>query len=142
MTQAKAVLEHANLTVRDPKATADMLVQLFGWRIRWEGPSLLGGYTVHVGNDDDYLAVYAPTEPREPAKGGLYQLGALNHIGIVVDDLDAAEERVKALGFEPHNHGDYEPGRRFYFHDHDGVEFEVVSYRDSFRSVAGNPNAP
>ncbi|MEM7190453.1 MAG: VOC family protein, partial [Pseudomonadota bacterium] len=26
---------------------------------------------------------------------------------------------------------DYEPGRRFYFADHDGIEFEVVSYADA-----------
>ena len=44
------------------------------------------------------------------------------------DDLDAADERVRAAGFEPHSHADYEPGRRFYFHDADGIEWEVVSY--------------
>ena len=31
-------------------------------------------------------------------------------------------------GLETFNHGDYEPGRRFYFFDWDGIEFEVVSY--------------
>jgi len=46
----------------------------------------------------------------------------------VVDDLDSVEDRVKAAGFTTGNHGDYEPGRRFYFHDADGIEFEVVSY--------------
>ena len=30
---------------------------------------------------------------------------------------------------EPFNHDDYEPGRRFYFFDWDGIEFEVVSYQ-------------
>ncbi|MGJ8556368.1 MAG: VOC family protein, partial [Sulfitobacter geojensis] len=30
--------------------------------------------------------------------------------------------------FKTSNHADYEPGRRFYFHDTDGVEFEVVQY--------------
>ncbi|MEZ5340555.1 MAG: hypothetical protein R2706_03650 [Acidimicrobiales bacterium] len=38
------------------------------------------------------------------------------------------EARVIAAGFEPYNHGDYEPGRRFYFDDADAIEFEVVSY--------------
>ena len=45
-----------------------------------------------------------------------------------VDDLDAAEAVVKAAGLEPFNHADYEPGRRFYFFDWDGIEFEMVSY--------------
>lgn len=33
-----------------------------------------------------------------------------------------------AAGFTPFNHGDYEPGRRFYFLDGDGIEYEIVSY--------------
>jgi predicted enzyme related to lactoylglutathione lyase len=55
-------------------------------------------------------------------------LNGLNHIGVVVADLEATEARVKAAGYVPENHADYEPGRRFYFHDHNGVEIEVVSY--------------
>jgi len=52
----------------------------------------------------------------------------LNHVGLLVDDLDAAERVVREYGFEPWGHDDYEPGRRFYFFDWDGIEFEVVSY--------------
>ena len=55
-------------------------------------------------------------------------IGGMNHLGVVVSDLDATEEKVKALGLETHSHADYEPGRRFYFNDHDGTEWEVVSY--------------
>ena len=46
----------------------------------------------------------------------------------VVDDLDATEARILAAGIETFSHADYEPGRRFYFNDADGIEFEVVSY--------------
>jgi hypothetical protein len=28
----------------------------------------------------------------------------------------------------PFSHDDYDPGRRFYFLDPDGIEYEVVSY--------------
>ncbi|KAB2847362.1 MAG: VOC family protein, partial [Sphingopyxis terrae] len=52
----------------------------------------------------------------------------LNHVGIQVDDLDAIEAKVVDAGLRPFNHGDYEPGRRFYFFDPDGIEYEVVSY--------------
>lgn len=52
----------------------------------------------------------------------------LNHLGIVVDDLDSAEKRILAAGFKTRSHGDYEPGRRFYFEDGDGLEFEVIAY--------------
>ena len=44
------------------------------------------------------------------------------------EGLIASEAAIKAHGFETGNHGDYEPGRRFYFHDADGIEYEVVSY--------------
>ncbi len=122
------ILEHVNVTVSNPEDTAKWLVNIFGWRIRWHGASIHGGETYHVGGDDSYIAVYKPTTaPTE--KGETYYMRAgLNHVGIVVDDLDTIETRVKQAGFTPFNHGDYEPGRRFYFHDLDDVEWEVVSY--------------
>lgn len=126
MTEGR--LEHVNVTVSDARATADRLCDLFGWHIRWEGASKNSGHTVHVGNDADYVAVYTAPGGQEAGPSSYNQTGGLNHIGVVVDDLDAAEERVKALGYTPHSHADYEPGRRFYFHDTDGIEFEVVSY--------------
>lgn len=121
-------LEHVNVTVVDPERTAALLEGLFGWHVRWKGPSKMGGFTVHVGNEGCYLALYTPGETK-PFDGHGYQAaGGLNHVAVVVDDLDAIEEKVKAAGLEPFNHGDYEPGRRFYFNDPDGVEYEVVSY--------------
>jgi catechol 2,3-dioxygenase-like lactoylglutathione lyase family enzyme len=122
-------LEHVNITVSDPVATARMLCDLFDWRIRWQGPAALDGTTVHVGGDDSYLAVYTGPPMSEPAAASHATRGGLNHVGVVVDDLDAVEARVVAAGFTPHSHADYEPGRRFYFEDGDNVEFEVVSYR-------------
>ena len=52
----------------------------------------------------------------------------MNHVGVQVDDLDAVEAKVAAAGLKPFGHGDYEPGRRFYFFDWNHIEFEVVSY--------------
>ena len=54
--------------------------------------------------------------------------GHVTHVGIVVDDLDEIEQRVRSVGFEPHMRANYEPGRRFYFFDDTGLEIEVVSY--------------
>ena len=117
-------LEHANITVSDPDRLSALLQELCGWHERWRGPSQLGGRTIHVGNDRDYLALYT-----NDGRGGPFAKGApLNHIALAVDDLDAAETVVVAAGLEPFNHGDYEPGRRFYFYDWDGIEFEIVSY--------------
>ncbi len=122
------ILEHANFSVSDPQKTADMLCAIFDWRIRWSGASIHDGHTIHVGGQDSYLAIYAQAEMRKAAPNDYQTVGAMNHIGVVVDDLDAVEARVVAAGFQTTNHGDYEPGRRFYFHYHDGIEFEVVSY--------------
>ena len=118
-------LEHANITVSDPDRSSALLQRLCGWHERWRGPSQLGGWTIHVGSDRDYLAVYTTGAP----VGQRFAKGApLNHVGLVVDDLDAAEQVVIAEGFEPWGHDDYDPGRRFYFFDWDGIEFEMVSY--------------
>ncbi len=126
---AAARLEHANLTVSEPERSAALFQQLCGWHERWRGPSQMGGRTIHVGSESGYLALYT-NEGRASAGGiGPFAKGVpLNHVGIEVDDLDAAEAVVVAAGLEPINHGDYEPGRRFYFFDWDGIEFEVVSY--------------
>jgi hypothetical protein len=43
-------------------------------------------------------------------------------------DLGAIERKVIARGLAPFNHADYEPGRRFYFFDEDGIEYEIISY--------------
>lgn len=118
-------LEHINITVSDIERSAALLEALCGWRVRWRGPSQLGGETIHVGNDRDYIAVYTKGAPLP----GRHAKGLpLNHVGLVVDDLNAAEMVVKDWGLEPFNHADYEPGRRFYFFDWDGIEFEMVSY--------------
>ncbi len=125
MTNAK--LEHANITVSDPQRSAALLTDLFGWHIRWEGPAMLDGHTIHIGTADSYVALY--TNPEVQAADPTFIKGEpLNHIGVTVDDLDAVEAKVIAAGLEPFNHADYEPGRRFYFFDWNGIEWEVVSY--------------
>ena len=122
-----AFIEHVNITVRDPERSAKLMHDLFGWNIRWQGPSLNGGRTIHVGDDQFYLALYT-SQGAETPDDAFRKGRPLNHVGIVVDDLDDAERRVVAAGLEPFNHGDYDPGRRFYFFDFDGTEFELVSY--------------
>ena len=125
----KVNLEHVNITASDGAKTAQKLCDLFDWTIRWEGDAMNGqGRTWHVGNKDSYLAIYAPNRIDGSAEGNYTTAGAMNHIGLTVDDLDAMEERVEAAGYRPHLHADYEPGRRFYFDMEDGLEVELVSY--------------
>lgn len=123
-----ATLEHVNYTVSDPAATAAWMQKLFGWHIRWEGDAMAGGHTKHVGTDAHYVAIYTPGDTTVAKHSSYKVAGGLNHIAVVVNDLDATEAAITAHGFKTVNHADYEPGRRFYFHDDDGIEYEVVQY--------------
>lgn len=120
-------LEHANLSVTNPERSAAFLKDLCGWKERWRGPSQMSGWSLHVGDPDNgqtYLALYTGDHV-----AGQYSKGQpLNHVGLVVDDLEAAEKVVATHGLIPFGHDDYEPGRRFYFFDWDGIEFEIVWY--------------
>ena len=82
-------IEHVNVTVTDPARAAHLMEALFDWRIRWRGPARDGGHTIHVGSNDHYIALY--TGRAGAASGSAGGGGPLNHIGVEVDDLDAAE---------------------------------------------------
>jgi glyoxylase I family protein len=120
----QAHLEHVNLTVSDHARSAGLLAALTGWEVRWRGQALGGGESIHLGSATAYIALYSDgADHAGQAKGR-----PLNHVGLVVDDLDVAERVVQAYGLVPFGHDDYDPGRRFYFYDWDGIEFERVSY--------------
>ena len=123
-------IEHANLSVTQPERSAALFKSLLGGEERWRGQSQMGGETIHVGkpgNGATYMALYTGDHVI-----GDYSKGQpLNHVGLQVDDLDAAELVVVEAGLTPFGHDDYDPGERFYFFDWDGIEFEVVSYKES-----------
>ena len=86
------------------------------------------GYTLHVGDDKTYVAIYATgrSAPRDSTNQHLRT--GLNHVGITVSDIRECEARVAKAGYTPFNYASYEPGERFYFLDRDNIEFEVISY--------------
>ena len=120
-------LEHTNLTVPNPDQFAELLCNLLGWHIRWSGPSLNDGYTVHVGSQHSYVALYRPVDWLDQPRSAR-NIGNLNHLGVVVDDLDAIETKIKEAGLVPFSHGNYEPGRRFYVKTEEQIELEIISY--------------
>ncbi|MCU0881613.1 MAG: VOC family protein [Hyphomonadaceae bacterium] len=127
-SSAAANIEHVNLTVSDTGATARLLMDLFGWHVRWEEDHPRGGHVIHVGTGGNYIALYQPSLtpglPRKYAKGM-----PLNHVGVQVADLAATRQKVIDAGLTPFNDGSYDPGPdSFYFYDPDGIEWEVVSY--------------
>ena len=92
------------------------------------------GYTVHVGEKNiggSYLSLYTTEKiATNPARGHRVKAN-LNHIGVIVVDLEKTEARVLAQGLTTFNHAEYEPGKRFYFLIDDNIEIEVISYGTS-----------
>jgi catechol 2,3-dioxygenase-like lactoylglutathione lyase family enzyme len=120
-------LEHVNLTVSDLDRSKTFYRELFGLSVRWEDTLTDGRRAAHVGDERMYLALFEAAEPGRVEND--YTRVGLNHFGFVVDDLDEMKVRLGALGVVPHSEQDYEPGRRLYFHDPDGIEVELVQYQ-------------
>jgi len=123
-------LEHANITVENIDASFQFYSAVFGFEKRWEGEATgeVGPIrALHVGNEHTYLALFeAERKGRSPAD---YGIAGVNHIGFEVEDLEIYRKRLEGLGIEVHLEADYEPGRRIYFYDSDGIEIELVEYR-------------
>jgi catechol 2,3-dioxygenase-like lactoylglutathione lyase family enzyme len=119
-------LEHVNMSVANLDHSIAFYQQLLGLKVRWRGITPSGLEAAHVGDERNYLALFEIGE-RERKKADYEQLG-LNHFGFVVDDLNEVKQRLAALNVEPTMEADYEPGRRLYFLDPNGVEVELVQY--------------
>jgi len=123
-----AQLEHLNYTVANADKTAQWMTEVFDWKIRWKGAAKGDGYSIHVGTDDRYVALYTAAKVNAGKEDSYTTAGGLNHVAVTVEDLKAIEDRARAQGFRVGEHYDYEPGLRFYFYDDDGIEYEVVQY--------------
>ena len=134
----QAYLEHSNITVKDPDITAALLCKLFDWKIRWSGAALNGGYTVHVGGEQTYLALYKPKpiHQRVSLQSTHNDVRNLNHLGVAVTDLKETERRVRDAGLRRFSHANCEPGQRFCFNTDDGIEIEVISYQSNLRQAS------
>ncbi len=117
-------LEHVNLTVSSLERSVRLYVEVFGLAVRWEGKATSGANMAHVGGDRFYLALYEGSE--SGTRRANDESPGLNHLGFVVEDLEAVRERLARFEIKPHAEMDYDPGRRFYFFDPDGIEVEVV----------------
>ncbi|MHC4990108.1 MAG: VOC family protein [Planctomycetota bacterium] len=124
-------LEHVNMTVSDLDRSIDFYSALLGLRVRWRREATADDRAAaHVGDGRHYIAMFeAPPTAARPSVS--YDAVGLNHFGFVVDDLDAARRTLRELGVAAHNEADYEPGRRLYFFDPDGIEVELVQYDEA-----------
>lgn len=119
-------IEHVNLTVADLERSIAFYRDALGLELRWSRPASPDlPAAAHVGDDRHYVALFEATGNTAPATPD-YDAVGLNHFGVVVTDLERARARVESLGFTPHHEADYDPGRRFYVFDPDGIEVEFV----------------
>jgi catechol 2,3-dioxygenase-like lactoylglutathione lyase family enzyme len=121
-------LEHVNLTVADLDRSIDFYCRLLGFRVRWRRDGGEDRPAAHIGDDRVYLALFEAPPSRNGRAPLDYDAVGLNHFGFVVDDLAAMKQRLAELGVAPKSEADYEPGRRLYFLDPDGIEVELVEY--------------
>jgi catechol 2,3-dioxygenase-like lactoylglutathione lyase family enzyme len=123
------LLEHVNITVSDLDRSIDFYRRLLGLEVRWRRePGSEQTPAAHVGTDTQYIAMFQAAPGTRPAPLD-YSAPGVNHFGFVVEDLDAARKRLAELGITPGDEQDYDPGRRLYFYDPDGIEVELVEYQ-------------
>ena len=123
-------LEHANLTVRDLDRSIEFYCSLLGGSVRWRGQNSAGLPAAHVGTERHYLALFQASESTidDPLPRLDTSVPGFNHLGFVVEDMDAVVSRLRTLGVEPTTDDTYDPGRHVYFLDPDGIEIELVQY--------------
>ncbi len=119
-------IEHVNLSVADLDRSVAFYREMFDFELRWRGTNSAGRPEAHVGDERCYLALF------QAERSGKYERDyadvGFNHFGFAVDDLARIKDRLTTKGITPHLEADYNPGRRLYFLDPDGIEVEAVEY--------------
>ena len=122
-------LEHANLTVRDMRETLDFLTTAlpdFKVRGRGEGSDV---QWLHVGTDDTYITLNQASDAQADDWSRSGRRPGFNHLGFVVDDADAVQQRLEEAGYQVSSAGETHPFRkRVYFRNREGVEWEFIQY--------------
>lgn len=126
-----ARIEHANLTVPDIDAAIAFLKTVEpGFEVMHDSGSASGYRWVHVGTREGYFALEEPHEPvAAPGQARRYSDYGINHIGFVVEDVDAVAGRLLQAGYTEGYRAERHPARiRRYFEDKAGFEWELVQY--------------
>jgi catechol 2,3-dioxygenase-like lactoylglutathione lyase family enzyme len=98
-------LDHVHIFASDLSATVDFFHTMFGARVVWDDEAA-GVRNVRLALGNAFLQVYdqAPKKSRG---------GAVHHLGIETDDLDALVSRMEAHGFRFRNPIRDEPRFRY-----------------------------
>lgn len=124
-------IEHANITVPDIDAARDFLTTIFpDLEVMHEATAPTGVRWMHLGVNGSYLALESPHDnTRSATLNPRYQNYGINHLGLIVEDMDAAKARLEAKGYHEGHIPEVTHARiRRYFYDSAGMEWELVEY--------------
>ena len=124
-------IEHFNMTVPDIDAAIRFIqVAAPDYKVRKNSHSPEGYRWVHIGNEDNYIALQEPypgMDPEQPHER--YKNIGVNHVAMVVDDVSTVERNLLDAGFKKNPHEVSEKYRkRVYFYDESGFEWEFLEY--------------
>lgn len=121
-------LEHANITVKNIDNSIRFFQTAFPEMEVRGGDRQAARPWIHLGTDETYLALNE--RPGLEAPQGAYDFTTgFNHIGFVVENVEALAERMKKAGYQRSYPKQMQQFRiRDYFLDPDGNEYEFVQY--------------
>lgn len=136
-------IEHINMSVSDLEKSIHFYETLFGFHVRWKGTTSDDRTAAHIGTDRFYIAMFEAT--KKDAYQPDYLAVGPNHFGFVVEGLESFRDKLNGFGISSHLEGEYDPGRRLYFYDPDGIEVELVEYQpgnEPWNKAATSAGAP
>ncbi|ARV07981.1 glyoxalase [Polaribacter sp. SA4-10] len=124
-------IEHVNITVPDIDAAVSFLkIVAPDFKIMKDEKPLNDKRWMHIGNNEYYFALQEAHLGANPKKQNQTYINyGCNHIGLVVNNIDAIEKKlIKAR----YNKGIDTPiekfRKRIYYYDNAGFEWELVEY--------------
>lgn len=124
-------IEHANITVPDIDVAFKFLKIIAPDFVIRKDQKRDGSYRwAHIGNDHFYIALQEPHLQKESTVGSTaYENSGVNHLALIVSDLDRIEKNLIAAGYEKSIDTPVEKFRkRIYYYDNEGFEWELVEY--------------
>ncbi len=127
MRTQKIYLEHANITVNDPKEAIKFFQTAFPhFKIRGGGNGMREW--IHLGDDNTYIAINQAKQRDLKADKNYDKIG-INHLGFVVQNVEEIANNLLSNGYKRDFPKEVEQFRiRDYFADADGNQYEFVQY--------------
>lgn len=123
----QAYVEHANVTVSNiDDAIQFIQTAIPEFKVRHRGETQYRW--CHIGTDNSYIALQEMVAREQTDRAPYLDVG-INHIGLVVNDVDQVKQRLLSGGYQQNDIGEENPYRkRIYFYDRSGVEWEFIQY--------------